>query len=481
MIISQESRCFKQSQHGFSSLIFILLVGLSLTVFTVGYMASMKNLQTSAITTHAQTQAQMNAMIGYQALSEFLKQDQLDINEINSISTGTVTSDLNEVIQYRRSTSCPTGTGNYCFDIIGSSGGVKAVLTSLFSITTEIKSESVAGTIFAGGLVVGGNANFVGESGEPVKIFVGGENAGTVVDTAGKEVDLSGKNIEVNEYLGGLTVADATSLRKDANYIFTKNSSGVMTCYKNNINVSGVDITSETLITCPTGVSVGNKNNWVFNGHLANLSGILWFDSDVLVQLKNEPNDLVNTILSVGSITSDLLDGKGIYNAYSPYQYLFTATDSNILSRLNKVCPQNNYPIQYCKSYNSTDRALITTMSYFVANKNTFLKDLEVYPASLSNILFLTDTGFALDAANDTTLNFYGNIIGTQGAGGTGMASGKITGTGDINIRGNIVVTGTLETEVQGNMTVTLGKSSDGGNSVPVVVKTTTPKAISYQ
>lgn len=479
MIISQEGRYFKYSQHGFSSLIFILLVGLSLSVFTIGYMASMKNLQTSAITTHAQTQAQMNAMIGYQALSEFLKQDQLDMNEINSISTGTVTSDLDEVINYKRSTSCPTGANNYCFDIIGSSGGAKAVLTSLFSISTQIKSESVAGTIFAGGLVVGGNADFVGAEGETVKIYVGGNNAGTVVNTAGQVVEL--ENIEVNEYTGGLTVADAASLRKDSNYIFTKNSSNVMTCYKNNIYSSGTLVTTETQITCPTGVSVDNQGNWLFNSDSANLVGIIWFDSDLKIQLKKTPNDFVNTVISVGKISSNLLDGQGVYNVYSPYQYLFTADDSNIKTRLNKVCPSDNYPLQYCKAYNLSNRNLITSMAYFQANQLVYLNNLEVYPASLSNIILLTDTGFALDAANNTVLNFYGNIIGTQGAGGTGMASGKITGTGDINIKGNLVVTGTLETEVQGNMTVTLGKASDGGNTVPVVVKTTTPKSISYQ
>ena len=60
-------------QAGISSLLFIVLVGLSLTVLTVGYMSSMRNLQSSATTAHAQTQAQMKAMMGYQALADFLK------------------------------------------------------------------------------------------------------------------------------------------------------------------------------------------------------------------------------------------------------------------------------------------------------------------------------------------------------------------------------------------------------------------------
>ena len=41
-------------------------------------MSSMRNLQSSATTAHAQTQAQMQAMIGYQALGEFLKAQSLE-------------------------------------------------------------------------------------------------------------------------------------------------------------------------------------------------------------------------------------------------------------------------------------------------------------------------------------------------------------------------------------------------------------------
>lgn len=48
---------FFSAQAGVSSLLFIVLVGLSLTVLTVGYMSSMRNLQSSATTAHAQTQA----------------------------------------------------------------------------------------------------------------------------------------------------------------------------------------------------------------------------------------------------------------------------------------------------------------------------------------------------------------------------------------------------------------------------------------
>ena len=117
-----------QPQSGITSLLFILLVGMTLTVATIGYIASMKTMQSSAITTHAQTQAQMQTMIGYQALSEFLKSSNMDMAKITATETGTVTSTTGQVINYKKSASCPTGTGNYCFDIIGESGGAKAIL-----------------------------------------------------------------------------------------------------------------------------------------------------------------------------------------------------------------------------------------------------------------------------------------------------------------------------------------------------------------
>lgn len=125
-------------------------------------------------------------------------------------------------------------------------------------------------------------------------------------------------------------------------------------------------------------------------------------------------------------------------------------------------------------------RNLISNVAYFRDNKDKFLKNTNLFPANLSNILFLTDTEFAIDAENNTVLNLYGNIVGTKGAGGTGKASGKITGTGDINVKGNLVVTGDLKTEVQGNMTVTLGRSNTDGNNIPILIYSTKSKTIRY-
>lgn len=470
-----------QPQSGITSLLFILLVGMTLTVATIGYMASMKTMQSSAVTTHAQTQAQMQTMIGYQALSEFLKSSNMDMAKITATETGTVTSTTGQVINYKKSASCPTGTGNYCFDIIGESGGAKAILRALFKVTSSVSSSTATGSVFAGGLVVGGNASFKAATGQTVGISTGGTNAGIVTDTAGKTVDLSIGGITVTSFTGNIDIPSANDMRPFANWIFTKNSVGAAVCYKNNLSSSGTNITTETLITCPSGVTL-SSGTWTFDSSVANLAGIVWFDGNVSLSLHETPNDFVNSVITTGSVTTNLIDTQAVFNSYASNHYLLTnVTDANIKARLLKVCPADNYPTQYCEPYNAANRALITSLAYFKTNKLTYIKDTSTHPASLSNILFSTDTGFAMDAANKTTVNFYGNLIGSKAAGGTGMASGRITGTGDINISGNIVVTGNFVTEMQGNMDVVLGNADAAGNSIPTTVKSVTPASISYQ
>lgn len=483
MKIKYIQKRIKLAESGLSSLLFILLVGMSLTVFTIGYIASVKSLQSSAVTTHAQTQAQMQTMIGYQALSQFLQSSNMDLAKISKTTTGTITPDsdtVGPVINYQKSANCPSGTGNYCFDIIGASGGAKAILRALFKVISSVSSSTTTGSVFAGGLVVGGNASFKAATGQTVGISTGGTNAGIVTDTAGKTVDLSVGGINVTSFSGNIDIPSAIDMRPYANYIFTKDA-GVIRCYKNNLNSGGAPITTETLITCPSGVSLSG-NVWTFDSSVANLAGTIWFDGNVILDLHATPADFINSVITTGSVTTNLIDKKATFNSYATNHYLLINVDTaNIKARLLKVCPADNYPTQYCQPYNATDRSLITSLAYFQTNKLTYIKNTSLHPASLSNILFSTDTGFAMDAANDTTVNFYGNLIGAKAAGGTGMASGKITGTGDINITGNIVVTGNFITEMQGNMDVVLGNSDSAGNSIPITVKSVTSASISYQ
>lgn len=492
----------KRRQSGITSLLFILLVGMTLTVATIGYVASVKTMQSSAVTTHAQTQAQMQTMVGYQALSEFLKSSNMDMAKIAATTTGTVTSTTGTVINYNKSPSCPSGMGNYCFDIIGESGGAKAILRALFKVTDTVTTSTVTGSIFASGLKVFGSAEFSGIVGDNVSIAVGGANAGTI--TGGGTV----RNITVTTYLGGINIPDAMSLKSDANYIFEKSPAGAAICSK--INLSGTsNITTKTSITCPSGVSL-SRGVWTFDSSAAQLAGITWFDGDVNLTMKKKNDqiasnaytrndDIINTIIATGTIKSVQPNGNqhgAEFHAYAPYHYLLEANDANILARLNKVCPANNYPTQYCKPHDAILRDNLSTagkpvgystMAYFNANKSQFIKDMDSYPANLANILLLTDTGFEFNSSPRAPMFLYGNMIGSRGAGGTGSASGKFVGNANINVFGNILVTGDQTTDMTqdptqmgGNVNVTLGKAKGGGNTIPTSVKSVTPASISY-
>lgn len=479
----------ERRQSGITSLLFILLVGMTLTVATIGYVASMKTMQSSAVTTHAQTQAQMQTMIGYQALSEFLKSSNMDMAKIAATTTGTVTPTTGTVINYKRSPNCPSGTGNYCFDIIGESGGAKAILRALFKVTDTVTTSPATGSIFAGGLYMSSNSTkFQGVGGTAPSIAIGnaGSGSGVIKGFAGNVT-----NIGVTAYTGSLNLPSAETLRPFANYIFTKNADGnVATCYKNNLKSGGSPITTETLITCPSGVSL-SSGVWSFDSSAANLVGIIWFQGNVITNFKETPQDYINTILATGSIETTLPSTgnvQGIYNVYSPYYYLldnfpsdFTAND--LKARLLKVCPADNYPTQYCKDYNATDRNNLSSINYFLdtnPSTNLYLKDINTAPANLANIILMANDGFILDSGNGVNTNFFGNLMGNNVSGGTGSSSGKFNGSGTINIRGNIMVTGNVVTDMSGNMTVTLGNAKGGGNSIPTSVKSVTPASISY-
>ena len=312
-------------QAGVSSLLFIVLVGLSLTVLTVGYMSTMRNLQSSATTTHAQTQAQMQAMIGYHALVKYLKKEST-IN-IEKIESGTV-SGGSEVIEFTR-VSC--GAGHYCFDIVGKSGGATAILRTDLIIVQGEGLSAHEGSVFAGGLKVQKKETLQALT-ENVAISVGANikeglesgniylsNGQTVVDYQ-PETD----GIKVNKFDGGLDLIPAIDMEKHANYIF-KHTGTTISCEKQNTNLQN----SATSITCPYYEIVKNNGKverdyaitrgkssgtdvWIVDVDKLikskikmgqKFDGIFWFDGDVVIRLPNSQNDsskyFRNTIISV--------------------------------------------------------------------------------------------------------------------------------------------------------------------------------------
>lgn len=482
------SGTFFTKQAGVSSLLFIVLVGLSLTVLTVGYMSSMRSLQSSATTTHAQTQAQMQAMIGYQALTKYLKKQLL--TNIDKITTGSVSSGTS-LITFKR-ISC--GTNLYCFDITGQSGGASAILRAQYAITNELSTEQLKGSIFEGGLKVNKLDNLTASD---VTLEIGG---GKIVDmgnnaTPYTEDQLKQAGIKVIPYTQRDFISPAEA-RKYANYIFYREGS-VSYCKKNNYFNSNTNTrvttesSAELASVCATGVS-WDTDKWIINSSLNLPAGVLWFDNNVEVRIHNSavvieenqrgvkvdvrtdnPNNiLVNSIISKNHINSTIVELNGSYvntffEAYAPHHYVLSATsDTERTARLKKICPAN-YPIQYCES----EGVLKSTA------------DMEKMPASISNILYLAQT-LQLSGGKDQKnihVNYYGNLMANSTAGGTGGSSGKLVGTGTVKIEGNLmVVGGTDMTEMTGDFKLNLSKADDPGNFVPVYKKTFAVGGIRY-
>ncbi|WP_291334915.1 hypothetical protein [Acinetobacter sp. UBA801] len=458
-------------QAGISSLLFIVLVGLSLTVLTVGYMSSMRNLQSSATTAHAQTQAQMKAMMGYQALADFLKGQ--SIENVQKIKDGTIEGG-GQIIHYER-VVCPSGSAAslYCFDIKGVSGGASAIIRSNFNIIDELETKSQSGSVFAGGLRVNKLEDL---SAKGITLEV----AGGIINKNNNHVygqsELSTAGITVIPYKPKDFIKPEDA-RKDANYIFYLEDN-VAKCAINNIfdstTIPNKRIEIETELgnagstPCPSSVTY-NGSVWTVDGSSGNLAGMLWFEGDVVVNLSKDIN-FKNTVISTQKIKTELLDEKkdSLYEAFAPHHFILTADTTTLKNeRLHQICP-DNYPLQYCES-----KGIL---------KSTAL--MQQMPAIMANILFLAQTielSAGKEKQHNIVANYYGNIIANGAAGGTGSASGKFTGTGVLNIRGNLMVVGEADmTNMLGDFSMKLSNADSAGNYIPVYKKVITIGGIRY-
>ncbi|ENW89568.1 MULTISPECIES: hypothetical protein [Acinetobacter] len=510
-------------QAGVSSLLFIVLVGLSLTVLTVGYMSTMRNLQSSATTTHAQTQAQMQAMIGYHAFSKYLNQLSKEDNGlrlIDQLCNGEIEESNPETqIKFERVGACnnPVLKDQYKFDIIGKSGGASAILRANYNITSELSKEQFKGSVFEGGLQVNKLESLIADG---VTLEVGGGNILQQSGTPWSSKEISEAGITLKAF-SQRDFLNPTDVRKDANYIFYTDGNNIPQCRINNVYKGGAEIKTETVIgtngqgaDCNIGgVSYDASNKlWIVNSNASNkIPGVLWFDGNVKVNVwksklilkytvegvtsqlvTNYPgNILVNSIVATGKIESSIVeqssdstikDGfdalknqfKAIpnipnnikpeeivgYDIFAPHHYILDAVnDTDRASRLAKVCPAE-YPLQYCQSQDA-----LKTQS-----------QLEDYPASIANVLYLARNLELIGGKDGGTLvlvNYYGNLLANSAAGGTGGASGKLIGTGTVRIEGNLMVVGTTDmTEMSGDFKLNLSKADDPGNFVPVYKKT---------
>ena len=448
-------------QAGFVSILFILLIGLALTVLVVGMVTSVRSLQDSSLTTHAQTQAQIKSAIGYQALTGLLQS--LSATQIAQIDNGVINDNGSTpaatIATYKVvTTGCPASTSGknyFCYDITAKSGGASSVVRAIY-VDMTTGGAAFNGSIFAGGLQVGhvnnlqGNQTIqVGDAGKGNGIVSGnGNNSYTATDF----LNQTGFTVQAYQPTTFLT---AQELRPYANYIFYADG----TCAKNNLYsiVSSIatTITVETNppVACSSisGISPsgsGASKTWTIDASsIAIPVGVLWFEGTVNIDLKSS-RDLVNTIIATGGINVDTSNGGSSNKAYAPYHYyLENGSSAGIIAR---ICGSSatGIPTQYC-------------------DNTAALKALNTEMSKIANILFLSNSDINFEVKNNKPMFLYGNIMGSGGAGGTGYSSGKFNGTGIIDIKGNLSFTGEGVTETNGNVKIRLNSGNSGGNVTP--------------
>ncbi|TBW58456.1 hypothetical protein EZI54_03480 [Marinobacter halodurans] len=168
-------------QRGIAALLLVLLTGLSATVVAMGTMSYVRGSQKSQMTVHAQTQSEIYAWAGVQALTTYLNNNlnkdpdtSLDafLNGLGNLKFSKVGSSTNIAVANYQS-GCSSTSGNNtvaCFDVTGSSADSNTPLQVVYRITQNnpptpqvIKTPLVFNgdlNIGGGGLSVAGNSDY---------------------------------------------------------------------------------------------------------------------------------------------------------------------------------------------------------------------------------------------------------------------------------------------------------------------------------
>ncbi|TBW55432.1 hypothetical protein EZI54_11430 [Marinobacter halodurans] len=168
-------------QRGIAALLLVLLTGLSATVVAMGTMSYVRGSQKSQMTVHAQTQSEIYAWAGVQALTAYLNNNlsadpdtSLDafLNGLGNLKFSKVGSDTDIAVASYQS-GCSSTSGNStiaCFNVTGSSADSHTPLQVAYRITQNnpptpevITTPLVFNgdlSIAGGGLDVTGNSDY---------------------------------------------------------------------------------------------------------------------------------------------------------------------------------------------------------------------------------------------------------------------------------------------------------------------------------
>ncbi|MBT9492329.1 MAG: hypothetical protein IV107_08235 [Paucibacter sp.] len=179
-------RGHRQSQRGISSVLFMLLSGLSLGAMVFGAIYYVRGLQSQSVTVHAQTQAQLKAWSGAEAVRQHLYQ--LGATEaakltVNQAVTFTALSGISATVVdvlASDATNCGGGT-RVGFNITGSSGGANSLLAATFCAKGNGGTPGATGKKPAvnikGNLQLGGDLNVLGD--DKTRVVVDGSVNGS--------------------------------------------------------------------------------------------------------------------------------------------------------------------------------------------------------------------------------------------------------------------------------------------------------------
>jgi hypothetical protein len=171
----------RQSQRGISSVLFMLLSGLSLGAMVFGAIYHVRGLQSQSVTVHAQTQAQLKAWSGAEALRQHLYQlgaaeaAKLTVNQaVTFTALSGITATVVDVLA-ADSVNCGGGT-RVGFNINGTSGGANSLLAATFCAKGNGGSPAATGKTPAinikGNLQLGGDLKVLGDA--QTKVVVDG-------------------------------------------------------------------------------------------------------------------------------------------------------------------------------------------------------------------------------------------------------------------------------------------------------------------
>ncbi|MBT9501252.1 MAG: hypothetical protein IV092_08405 [Burkholderiaceae bacterium] len=172
-------------QRGLSSVLFLMISGLSLAAMVFGAAHHVRGSQAQSVTVHALTQAQLKAWGGAEALRQYLMQlgatDAAKLEPNQAVAFGGINGVSAKVSSALASdaTNCGGGT-RVGFDITGASGGANALLAAVFCIKGSGGSGGggpKAAINIKGDLELSGDLKVIG--GDKARVVVDGKVSGS--------------------------------------------------------------------------------------------------------------------------------------------------------------------------------------------------------------------------------------------------------------------------------------------------------------